>query len=353
MAWIGTLPFKGHLCFDQEDFCASSETSLDLFEYTTSLYKGLKQIVWFSPLTYPIAEGFGKDSGGQTLITDLCQAARAYGNCAFASNGTGGKVGKVQQRKLLCSNGRKYYRRSSDDDEVPSSTTEGTGSEHYRLTTYVADKKNSRGSNNSGKALKRRNSTQRSATNTCPAQIVIRLDHNSVFLVCGLGCNNHKGHPPMGANEITNRKRFLDVETLENVAAMGAANIQPAQAAMFTKSRTGEIFTRGQMAYVQGFTRMSKDFLALEDHSCDSSSQSQSSPSDNMLNYLQNSGASYICLYHNGKLKEVRGNHAKAARMQSNDEDDTVELILKPFHHDNQKCFSDEFPLEMMASCTQ
>ena len=42
---------------------------------------------------------------------------------------------------------------------------------------------------------------------------------------------------------------------------MSVANIQPAQAALFTKARTGQIFTRGQMAYVQGFTRMAKDFM--------------------------------------------------------------------------------------------
>ena len=78
MEWIGTLPFKGHRCFDTEDYCSSSETNLGLFQFATSFYKGVKdvkQIVRFSPLLYPVAGGFGKDSGGQALITDICQGS--------------------------------------------------------------------------------------------------------------------------------------------------------------------------------------------------------------------------------------------------------------------------------------
>jgi hypothetical protein len=40
------------------------------------------------------------------------------------------------------------------------------------------------------------------------------------------------------------------------------ANIQPAQAAQFTKTRTGQITTCSQMAYVQGFTKMAKILMA-------------------------------------------------------------------------------------------
>ena len=57
MEWIGTLPFKGHRCFDTDNYCPSSETNLDLFQFATSFYKGVKgvkQIVRFSPLLYPI-----------------------------------------------------------------------------------------------------------------------------------------------------------------------------------------------------------------------------------------------------------------------------------------------------------
>ena len=62
----------------------------------------------------------------------------------------------------------------------------------------------------------------------------------------------------MDHNKTTNRKRFLDVASLENVAAMAAANIQPAQAALFTRSRTDELLTGRQMTYLQGFSRMAQ-----------------------------------------------------------------------------------------------
>jgi hypothetical protein len=47
----------------------------------------------------------------------------------------------------------------------------------------------------------------------------------------------------MAPNEITNPKRFLVVPTLENAAAIAAANIRPSQAALFTQTSTGELST--------------------------------------------------------------------------------------------------------------
>jgi hypothetical protein len=45
-----------------------------------------------------------------------------------------------------------------------------------------------------------------------------------------------------------------------------------------------------------------------------------------MLNYLQKSGASYGCLYNNGKSKELRGNSAKTARIEATPDDVSEEL---------------------------
>ena len=145
--------------------------------------------------------------------------------------------------------------------------------------------------------------------------------HNSFFLVCGIGENQHTdGHPPLYFNKIRNCKRFLDLSTLETVAAMSVANIQPAQAAVLTKVRTGQIFTHGQMAYVQGFTKMAKDLMASPNVDA-TATASESLPSENTLNYLQKCGASYVCLYHNGKTKKLCGNSAKAAQIEANSYD--------------------------------
>jgi hypothetical protein len=105
---------------------------------------------------------------------------------------------------------------------------------------------------------------------------------------------------------------------------MAAANILPSQAALFTRSSTGELFTRGQMAYVQGFSRMAQDLM---DYSPQGAAlPSDMSPSDSMLNYLQKIGASFVCLYHNGNTKEIRGQNRKAARTEGNPVDDGVNL---------------------------
>jgi hypothetical protein len=98
---------------------------------------------------------------------------------------------------------------------------------------------------------------------------------------------------------------------------MSVANIQPAQAALFTETCTGQIFTHGQMAYVQGFTRMAKDFMASPNVNNATTTASESSPCENMLSYLQKCGASYVCLYHHGKSKELRGNSVKAAHTEA------------------------------------
>jgi MULE transposase domain len=296
------------------------------------MYRRSNYIIRFNPSVYPITGGFGKDSGGHSLITDLLQAAKSVGNCALVSNGFGRRVptnvaGELdvhaEQRQLKCSNFRKYLVEQEQEQENSITPNQGTGSESYRVSSYTGDKKNARGCKSSGLSLKRRNSTLRHTSCTCRVKFTLRSDQNSFFLVCGIGENQHTGHPPLHSNEIRNRKRFLDLSTLETVAAMSVANIQPAQAALFTKARTGQIFTRGQMAYVQGFTRMAKDFMPPP---YDDSTVSESSPSENMLNYLQKSGASYVCLYNNGITKELRGNSAKAARMEATPDDVSEEL---------------------------
>jgi hypothetical protein len=89
MPWTASLPFEGHFCLETNIFNASFETEYDLFQYTTSIYRGSKHIIWFSPSLYPITGGFGKDLGGHSLITNLHQTAKSIGNCSLVSNGSG------------------------------------------------------------------------------------------------------------------------------------------------------------------------------------------------------------------------------------------------------------------------
>ena len=231
MSWTASLPFKGHFCHATDDFNASLETKYkNLFQYTTSMYKGSKHIIRFSPSLYPITGGFGKDSGGHSLITDLLQAAKSVGNCALVSNGYGLRsptnvtdhVVPPEQRILKCSNFRKYL---PEQGGISSTLNQGTGTDSYHVTTYTGDKKNARGCKSSGLALKRCNSALRGTSCTCRAKFTLGIDHNSFFLVCGIGDNQHTGHPPLLANEIRNHKHFLDISILETVSSMSVANM--------------------------------------------------------------------------------------------------------------------------------
>jgi hypothetical protein len=206
---------------------------------------------------------------GHSLLTDLLQSAKSVGNCALVSNCYGLRSPtnnvtdlQLQQRVLKCSNFRKY---SFEQGGMSSTLKQGTDSDSYRVTTYAGDK-NAGGCKGSGLELKRLNSTLRHTSCNCRAKYTLQMDHNSFFLVCGIGENQHTCHPPLLSNEMRNRKRFFDLSTLETVTATTAANIQPAQAALFIKTYTGQFFTRGQMAYVQGFAKMAKDLMASPSH---------------------------------------------------------------------------------------
>ena len=50
MSWTASLTFKGHFCLKTDIFNASLETKYDLFQYTTSIYRGSKHIIWYNLL---------------------------------------------------------------------------------------------------------------------------------------------------------------------------------------------------------------------------------------------------------------------------------------------------------------
>jgi hypothetical protein len=140
MSWTASLPFKGHFCLDV--FNESLETEYDLFEYTTSMNRCSNHIIRFNPSVYPISGGFGKDSGGHSLITDLLQIAKSVGNCALVSNGFGQHVPtnvtdtdvQAEQRVLKCSNFRKHL---SEQGENSLTLNQGTGTDSYRVTSQL------------------------------------------------------------------------------------------------------------------------------------------------------------------------------------------------------------------------
>jgi hypothetical protein len=117
------------------------------------------------------------------------------------------------------------------------------------------------------------------------------------MLLRGSGNATHEGHPPQIPEELLNRKRNVGEEDLGNINAMAVANITSAQTALaqtvlVQKAKTGERFTCSQIACMQCSSRMAKDLM-------DSDGIEGGSSSDNMLDHLEKSGASYYgCIYH-------------------------------------------------------
>ena len=233
------ISIQRSFCLETNIFNASLEAKYDLFQYTTSKH----DLIRFSLSLYLITGGFGKDSGGHSLITDLLQAAKSVGNFALVSNGYGLRLPtnvtdtdvQSEQRILKCSTFRKYM---FEQGGMSSTVNQGTGTDSYHVTTHTGDKKrNARGCKSSGLALKRRNSTLRHTSYTCCVKFTLRIYHNTFFLVCQIGENQLTGHPPLHSNEIRNCKDFLDLSTLEIVATMTVANIQLAQAAVLMQKK--------------------------------------------------------------------------------------------------------------------
>ena len=153
---------QGSFCLETNVFNKSSDSDYDLFEFTSSMYRGCKHSIRFSPTVYPITCGFRKDSGGHRLVTDLLQAAKSVGNCSLISNGRGlhapSNVTDVQDDRcvLKCCNFRKYSHFSFQEGEIVPLQNEGTGSNPpFRVTTHTGDKKDACGSTSSGLSLKR------------------------------------------------------------------------------------------------------------------------------------------------------------------------------------------------------
>ena len=231
------------------------------------MYRRSNHVIRFSPSVNPITGGFGKDSGGHSLITDLLQAAKSVGNGALISNDFGWRfptnvidtdVQAEQERVLKCSNFRKYF---SDQGQNSLTLNQGTGTASYHVTTYTDDKKNARGCKSSGLSLKRRNSTLRHTSCTCRVKFTLQIDQNSFFLVCGIGENQHTGHPPLLTSSLP--KPLYLPRTIPGRSLL----------------------------VVRWPMWMAKDFMPPPN---DDATASQSSPSENMLIYLQKSGALYL-----------------------------------------------------------
>jgi hypothetical protein len=116
------------------------------------------------------------------------------------------------------------------------------------------------------------------------------------------------GHPVLPSDELINRKKFIDPDNLKNLQAMSVANVSAAQSANVTKVRTGDLYRRGQIAYLQSHHRMAKELMEEDDLLEGDVGRSSS---DNMLEYLRKIGAWYVCLLHRKDSTELRRKQQK------------------------------------------
>ncbi len=152
------------------------------------------------------------------------------------------------------------------------------------------------------------------------------MDHKSFFLGCGFEENQHTGHPPLLSNKIRNCKHFLTVLPWKMLLQWVLPTSSPPK--LICSPKPVPV----------------RSLLVVRWHICKEWHKSWWLPSLLLLMLLQHhlslcppticwivykTGASYVCLYHNGKTKELCGNSAKAAWTEDNPHDVSHELTCQ------------------------
>jgi hypothetical protein len=188
-SWKAKLRFPSYYCSPDEPLPYSNlYVASDLFELTQQV-KGLAgMIARFDPSKYPVVAG-GMKQNEQTwrkLSSDIMSESKNNGKLLLVSNGS---WGSNEKKVLVCSRFRMYAEKA----RRPKAGGK------LRARSINCDKRNARKGN--GKSQKKRTSTSKALPGsdepTCKAKLVIGIDSQSFFLVCGNGNDVHIGHLPL------------------------------------------------------------------------------------------------------------------------------------------------------------
>jgi hypothetical protein len=217
--WKVALRFRVYQCLRGEPVPSSgipsaSYVECDLFEQVNSMLRG--SIARFDPSEYPVDGGDmrANTKSWNKLSSALMRFCQKEGKFRLTSNGAHGK----DQMVLCCSRFRFY----TANKKVKKA--EGD----YRNHSLNCDKKHAR---KDGKNQKRKTSTSRpvkgSEASTCKVKLVIGIDQYSLFLVCGIGEETHKGHPPLEEEEMPTRLRIVPEEASSMARLMANNSVRP------------------------------------------------------------------------------------------------------------------------------
>jgi hypothetical protein len=152
---------------------------------------------------------------------------------------------------------------------------------------------------------------------TCKVKIVIGMDANSFFMLCGCGESTHEGHPPLGDEEMPTRQSTVPGEAIMTAKQMATNGARPG----FIKGMLNEMFGIGlstrQVAHTTQFAKFAKDLIGANLFETNSDSMSDL---DRVKVHLKSIGASYVALYHRtgdcnaelGKRKKMKLNGGSA-----------------------------------------
>ena len=145
---------------------------------------------------YPVAGGF-HGAGFVKLCNDLIRAAAVTGGFYLTRNGCCTRKKSTCSYKFSCLRGRAYLGKlKARQDET------------YRLSSYINDKKNSRGP--AGRTQPRSSNTARSIDKClCPFCFFVSFRDEAFYIVNGLGNIEHKSHSQIHSEDINLPTRLM------------------------------------------------------------------------------------------------------------------------------------------------
>jgi hypothetical protein len=288
--------------------------------------KGLAgMIARFDPSKYPVVAG-GMKQNEQTwrkLSSDIMSESKNNGKSLLVSNGS---WGSNEKKVLVCSRFRMYAEKA----RRPKAGGK------LRARSINCDKRNARKGN--GKSQKKRTSTSKALPGsdkpTCKAKLVIGIDSQSFFLVCGNGNDVHIGHSPLSSEEMPTRKCIVPEKAIAKAKQMAIRGAKPGLIAGILKHEFDVDLTRRQVAQTTDMAKLATTLISAEHLE---KYKHCMSDTDRVLEYLESIDASYVALYHETgdcdperpRQKKQKSNNDDASETSASSTTSTDKLIIE------------------------
>jgi hypothetical protein len=253
------------------------------------------------------------------LRDDIIRSARTECGALLKCNGHACANAK-NSRVFRCSCSFLYQPRGkhakTESDHLPpvKDTT------NLRVDSLHNNRKNTRGS--LGKKMSRRTDTLlrlQKADDRCPFRLTVEMDQDGFFIRADKGCPHHKFHQQLDPKtQMSFPTRLLSLEVTKLLGNIGTSNTSPGVARAIHQTRTGDVLTTAQMAFVI-------NRAIANDYAKPGSSDQPSSSVDKMIACVTRKKGKYCMLSQHSRASSHVSELKTAARNPLTEDGDSEE----------------------------